>query len=96
MNDLYRDAMAGIREKVAMQEIRKVVRGKDKETEKLAKVVGIVHAYEEDAELAKEEAERREIEAEEAALRNEKVQEMFDDMVQPLSKLTIHKKGDGK
>ena len=94
MNDLYRDAMAGIREKVAMQEIRKVVRGKDKETEKLAKVVGIIHSYEEDAELAKEEAERREIEADEAALRNEKVQEMFDDMVEPLNKLTIHKKGD--
>lgn len=56
MSELYTKAMQGIGEKVALQEIRKVIRGKDKEPEKLDKIIGIVHAFEEDAEWAADKA----------------------------------------
>jgi len=93
MDDLFRKAMSGIGEKVALQEIRKVLRGKDKESVKLEKVITIIHSYEEDEEMARFAAERRELEAEEAAMNGQKIQNMFDTMAEPLEKLTV--KGDG-
>lgn len=91
MEDLYRAAMDGIRQKVAMQEIRKVIRGNKPEGVKLELIVGIIHGYEEDTESAELEAERRAIETEEAESRREKINEMFEDMTEPLDKLTIRK-----
>lgn len=94
MRELYRRAMNGIREKVALQEIRKIIRGKDSDGEKLDAIIEIVHAYEEDAELAKREAERREMEADEAEMQKQRVDDMFESMTEPLNKLTIRKKKD--
>ena len=91
MSELYRAAMDGVYQKTAMQAIRKVIRGKDPEGVKLEKLVEIVHAYEDDAEQAELAAERRAIEEDEAKLRREKIDEMFDDMAEPLNKLTIRK-----
>ena len=87
MEDLFRKAMDGILEKVALQEIRKVIRGKDKESVKLEKIVTIVHSYEDDAERAELEAERRAIEEDEEKLRREKVNDIFDGIKEPLDKM---------
>ena len=94
IEDLYRNAMDGIRQKVAMQEIRKVIRGNKPEGVKLELIVGIIHSYEDDVECEELEAERRAIEADEAKMQREKIDEMFDEMAAPLNKLTIHKKGE--
>lgn len=99
VEDLYRNAMDGIAQKVAMQEIRKVIRGKKPEGVKLELIVAIVHSYEEDCERIMVEAERREMEAEEERERKEKISEMFEDMAAPLHNLVEFrktKKDDGK
>ena len=96
VEDLYRNAMDGIAQKVALQEIRKVIRGNKPEGVKLELIVGIVHGYEEDMEQRELDAERRAIEADEAQMRREKIDEMFEDMAAPLEKLTIRKKDDAK
>jgi hypothetical protein len=44
----YRAAMNGIADKIAMQTIRKVIRGTQDDGEKLNTIIGIVHAYEKD------------------------------------------------
>jgi len=89
MSELYRKAMDGIFVTVAMQEIRKVVRSKDPDQQKLEKIVGIVHEYEEDAEQAELAAERRAIEADEAEMRRKRINDMFDEMQAPLDKLVM-------
>ena len=94
--DLYRNAMKGIRQKVAMQEIRRVIRTDKADCEKLAAILDIIHAYEEDLEVAYREDERRAIEADEAEMRREKVNEMFEDMAAPLDKLMDCVKGERK
>ena len=94
--NLYRAAMEGIACKMALQSIRKVIR--DSETNDVAKlniIMSIVHDYEDDKERAELEAERRAIEADEAQLRREKIDEMFENMKPDFDKLTI-RKGDGK
>lgn len=96
MEDLYRKAMNGIGIKVAMQEIRKVTRGKLNDGEKLAAIMGIVDSYKEDWERNNAEQERRELLEEEERMRKEKIDDMFEGMTEGLDKLTIHKKGDGK
>lgn len=47
--DDYKKAMDGIAIKVAMQTIRKIMRGNDTEEVKLAKVSNVIHDYENDA-----------------------------------------------
>ena len=86
--NLYREAMEGIACKMALQSIRKVIR--DSETNDVAKlniIMSIVHDYEDDKERAELEAERRAIEADEAQMRREKIDEMFEDMAAPLDNL---------
>lgn len=94
MKNLFREAMDGIGQKVAMQEIRKLIRSSKPEKEKLELIIGIVHAYEEDAERAELEAERRAIEEEEEAERRESIHEMFEGMKAPLDKLVSIAKGE--
>ena len=96
MEDLYRAAMDGICQKVAMQEIRKVIRSSKPEKTKLDQIVSIIHAYEDDVERKELEDERRAIEAEEAESRREKINEMFEDMAAPLDKLVDSVKGGQK
>jgi hypothetical protein len=88
MKNLFDEAMNGIGQKVALQEIRKVIRGKDAAYLKMDKIIGIVHRYEEYEEQASADRERREMEAEEAAEQQERIDEMFDEMKQPLEELT--------
>ena len=93
MSEIYRRAMDGIGQKVAMQAIRAVVRKREgTDAVKLQQIIEIVHDYEQDAEQAYLAAERRAIEADEAQMRREKVDEMFEGMTEPLKKLTIQKK----
>ena len=94
--DLYRTAMDGICQKVALQEIRKVIRGNQPEGVKLELIVNIIHAYEEDMEQREREAERRAIEEEEAADRRERINEMFEDMAAPIMNLELKTKEAGK
>lgn len=97
MKNLFDEAMNGIGEKVALQEIRKVLRGKLPEKDKLKAVVEIVHTYEDYAERQELEAERRAIEADEAEMRREKINEMFENMVPDFDKLTsVIRKGDSQ
>ena len=96
MENLYGNAMKGIRQKVAMQEIRKVIRTDKADDQKLATILEIVHAYEEDIEIAAREEERRAIEEEEAADRRERINDMFEDMAAPLDKLVDIAKGEKK
>lgn len=93
LEDLYRNAMDGIFQKVALQEIRKVIRGNKPEGVKLELIATIIHSYEDDVERAELEAERRAIEADEEALRHEKIDEMFEDMAPPFDKLIDIAKG---
>lgn len=94
MKNLFDEAMNGIGEKVALQEIRKILRGKLPEKDKLKAVVEIVHTYEDYAERHELEVERREIEAEEAQMRREKIDEMFTEMAAPVDKLMAIAKGE--
>lgn len=94
MKNLFDEAMNGIGEKVALQEIRKVLRGKLPEKDKLKAVVIIVHTYEDYAERQELEAERRAIEADEAEMRREKINEMFENMAAPVDKLMAVAKGE--
>ncbi|MBP5727099.1 MAG: hypothetical protein J6Y48_08515 [Clostridia bacterium] len=96
--NLYRAAMEGIACKMALQSIRKVIR--DSETNDVAKlniIMSIVHDYEDDKERAELEAERRAIEADEAQMRREKIDEMFENMKPDFDKLTLREaKKNGK
>ena len=96
MENLYGNAMKGIRQKVAMQEIRKMIRTVIDDDQKLAAIVEIVHAYEEDMEIAAREEERRAIEEEEAADRRERINDMFEEMAAPLNDLVLKTKGEKK
>ena len=93
--NLYRAAMEGIACKMALQSIRKVIR--DSETNDVAKlniIMSIVHDYEDDKERAELEAERRAIEADEAQMHREKVEEMFENMKPDFDKLIAIAKGE--
>ena len=95
----YRTAMEGIACKMALQSIRKVIR--DSETNDVAKlniIISIVHDYEDDKERAELEAERRAIEADEAQMRREKIDEMFENMEPDFDGLesALHGKGGRK
>ena len=92
----YKTAMDGIRVKMAMQAIRKMIREDDTDENKLAGIVTVVHEYEEDVEMAEREAERKAIEAEEAEMRRERSQDFFDGMMEPLNKLVDSVKGGSK
>ena len=97
MKNLFDEAMNGIGEKVALQEIRKVLRGKLPEKDKLEAVVVIIHTYEDYAERQELEAERRAIEADEAEMRREKINDMFENMMPDFDELQkCIRKGDGK
>jgi len=88
MENLYRTTMAGIGCKIAMQSIRTVVRNKSiRDEEKLEQIIAIVHSYEEDAEDAYRAEERRAMEADEAQMQKERIDDMFEDMAKPLDKL---------
>jgi hypothetical protein len=91
MKNLFDEAMNGIGEKVALQEIRKVLRGKLPEKQKLEAVVDIVHTYEDYAECHELEVERRALEADEAEMRRQKVDDLFEDLKPDFDKLTIRK-----
>jgi hypothetical protein len=91
MANLFDKAMEGIGEKVALQEIRKVLRGKLPEKQKLDAVVDIVTTYQEYVEREYREAERRALEADEAQMQREKIDEMFENMKPDFDKLTIRK-----
>ncbi|MBO6093973.1 MAG: hypothetical protein J6P40_10230 [Oscillospiraceae bacterium] len=96
--NLYRAAKDGIACIMALQSIRKVIR--DSETNDVAKlniIMSIVHDYEDDKERAELEAERRAIEADEAQMRREKIDEMFENMKPDFDKLTLREaKKNGK
>lgn len=88
MKNLFDEAMSGIGEKVALQEIRKVLRGKGKDDEKLKSIVSIVETYSDYAARRDLDAEDRELKEEEAQLRRERDQEALEGM---MDRLTIHK-----
>ena len=96
MENLYGIAMKGIRQKVAMQEIRKIIRTDKTDEAKLAFIIDIVHAFEDDLEIAAREEERRAIEEEEAADRRERINDMFEEMAAPLNNLVLAAKGEKK
>lgn len=95
--NLYREAMEGIACKMALQSIRKVIRdGGINDVAKLNIIMSIVHDYEDDKERAEMEAERRAIEADEAQMRREKIDEMFEDMAAPVFDALTIRKGEKK
>lgn len=53
MADIYRDAMDGICVKIAMQSIRKIIRGKGTEKEKLDEIICVTQEYEYDTKQTK-------------------------------------------
>ena len=53
MADIYRDTMDGICVRIAMQSIRKLLRGKGTEKEKLDEIICVVHEYEYDTKETK-------------------------------------------
>ena len=57
--------------------------------------MSIVHDYEDDREQAELQAERRAIQAEEAEMQKERIDDLFDGMKEGMDKLTI-RKGEGK
>lgn len=89
---LYRDAMEGIRAKVAMQAIRKIIRASKKpDSDQLADICTIIHEYEDDTERDQMAAEKAELAAEEAEMRRQQAEDELDEMME---KLSI--RGDGK
>ena len=95
MESVYRKEMKDIQGKMAMQVIRKIIRGNDPDFEKLEAICRVIHDYEYDIEFRTALEEREAIEADEAEMRQEKIENMFDGMTEGLDKLTI-RKGDGK
>ena len=90
----YREEMKNIRYKIAMQSIRKVVRDQNcNDIAKLNIIMAIVHDFEDDQESAEIEEERKAIEAEEAEMRRENVDDLFTDMAAPLDELKVRKEG---
>lgn len=84
----YRTEMKNIGYKVAMQSIRKVVRDpKTNDVAKLNIIMSIIHDFEEDLEATEEAEERRAIQADEAEMRKQKVDDLFDGMKEPLDKV---------
>ena len=74
----YRAEMKNIGYNVAMQSIRKIVRDpKTNDVAKLNIIMSIVHEFEEDLEAAELAEERRAIEADEAKLRKDRMDNLF-------------------
>jgi hypothetical protein len=69
MKNLFDAAMEGIGEKVALTAIRKVVRSNDNTQAKLEKIISIVETYQDYAHRQSMDAENRELQAEERAMR---------------------------
>jgi len=69
MKNLFDAAMEGIGEKVALTAIRKVVRSNDNTQAKLEKIISIVETYQDYAHRQSLDAENRELQAEERAMR---------------------------
>jgi len=89
----YREEMKNIGYKVAMQSIRKVVRDQNcNDIAKLNIIMTIVHDFEEDLEAMEENEERRAIREEEAEMRREKVDDLFEEIAAiPMDKLKVRK-----
>ena len=97
--NLYREAMEGIACKMALQSIRKVIRdGGINDVAKLTIIMSIVHDYEDDKEDAELKAERRAIEEDEAKMRREQINDLFEEMAPDFGKLedALHGKGGKK
>ena len=90
MQNLFDAAMNGIGEKIAIQEIRKVMRGKDNVNTKLEKVISIVETYQDYAHRQAMDAEDRELKAEEEELRKQRMDDALDELMAPLN---IRRKG---
>lgn len=48
MADIYRDAMIGICERIAMQSIRKIIRSDWNDQEKLQNIINVIQEYQHD------------------------------------------------
>ena len=95
--NLYRAAMKDIASKMDLQSIRKVIRdGNINDVAKLNIIMSIVHDYDDDKEQAELQAERRAIEEDEAQMRREKIDEMFEDIAPDFDKLTKSIRKGGK
>lgn len=96
MANEYESLRAGFEHRVMLQAIRKVVRSNDTDDlQKVKEIVSIVHSYEDDLEAAESAAERRAIEADEAEMTRQHIDEMFEGMAAPVMEaLTL--KGDAK
>ena len=74
----YRAEMKNIGYKVAMQSIRKIVRDPSaNDIAKLNIIMAIVHEFEDDLEAAELAEERRAIEADEAKIRKDRMDDLF-------------------
>ena len=74
----YRAEMKNIGYKVAMQSIRKIVRDPSaNDIAKLNIIMAIVHEFEDDLEEAELAEERRAIEADEAKIRKDRMDDLF-------------------
>ena len=88
----YRAAMKDVAYKMAMQSIRKVIRDpKTNDVAKLNIIMSIVREFEADLAFAEDMEERRAIREDEAQMRQEKVDDLFADMVAPLDELKVRK-----
>lgn len=94
MENPYRNAMSGIREKMALQSIRKIIRdGNINDTAKLNIIMSVVHDFEEDRQMAEDAKERWEDEEEEARYQTEQIQDTVDEIMAPLKNLSIRAGG---
>ena len=92
----YKTAMSGIRVKIAMQAIRKIIREDDTDENKLAGIIAVVHEYEEDRDRAIEAEMKAEDERMEAEWNERKAKEAAEDFMDAFpgaDKLTIRKGG---
>ena len=85
MENLFDKAMAGIGEKVALQEIRKVLRGKLPEPAKLESIISIVETYEQYRHRTYLDAEDRAMKEEEAEMRKQRMEEDLEAVLEPLT-----------
>ena len=85
MKNLFDEAMEGIGEKVALTEIRKVIRGNDNTKAKLEKIISIVETYQDYAHRQSMDAENRELQAEEEETRRQRMKDELDELMEPLA-----------
>ena len=85
MANLFDKAMEGIGEKVALQEIRKVLRGKLPEPAKLESIISIVETYEQYRHRTYLDAEDRALQEEENEMRKQRMDDALEEMLEPLT-----------